>query len=271
VLIRSLEIPSLLMRRTPLLVVVVVVTGCGRAPAPRQTRDVDARAAKHVAVPAAPDARSDAGPAGGSKDAGAGGPEHSDAAVGRRGLSGRIIDLEAGKRGKILVFRAGEMEHSAWSGRPDGEGRFSAPDLDAGEYRVIVPGDGLHGTADTYAFVTSGVEAEIEVHRPRGCPIVVTFRDAAKTAVKGARVDLSLPDLEHVTERTTVEVTTDDRGRIKVLGTCVIGIVRGVIRPEGALPHEFEHGTVGNGHDNFEVDLPGPPDAGSTPPPGATE
>ncbi len=255
------------MRKT--LVMLLLVTfafGCDRTETPSESSRSDGyvRAETSNADDSSPvsDSGTDAVVAAVPEDAG---DEPSfDSGSKIRGLSGSVINLAGGKRGTVLVFRAGE-KRPVWSGRVDREGRFDLPDLEPGAYRVIVPADGVHGTADAYAFVTEGAGAKMAIHRPAGCKIRMIFRNEIGEPLSGARVDLTLPDLDHVAEPLTLEPTTDDRGRVVVRGSCVIGKIRGVLRPPGRAPFDWEQRTVGNGNDRFAIQLPAPSDAGLAP------
>ena len=251
---------------TPLLLVV----GCGRSPVEPRPSSVDAADSNEISdATAAPQSESDAR---GSTPDTLYSTESTDAAVEPstkiRGLEGQLVNLPRGKRGRVLVFRAGEKQ-PRWSGRVDGEGRFALPELEPGAYRVIVPADGLHGTADTLAFVTADLGALVAIHRPAGCKIRMLFRDEAGEPLSGARVELSLPDLDQVSERLNLEERSDERGRVIVKGSCVNGKIRGVVHTPGRSPFEWEQRTVGNGNDRFAIQLPSRSDAGLAP--GAAE
>ena len=132
----------------------------------------------------------------------------------------------------------------------------------------MLPGDGVHSTGDDYATVSPPDAGPGEAHvikRSRGCKVVATFRegeaDADAPPIVGAVVKMRMPDLEHVADRVVLGGTTDDEGRVTVVGTCVRGFIEGTIEVRGKA-REFRHGYLGSGRDRFEITLGPEADAG---------
>jgi hypothetical protein len=255
--------------RIVVLAVAIAAAGCGRAP------DATARLGEGPAPadtgPAAVARAVDAGlpPAPVATDAGARPP--ASAAK----LSGRVVPLGAAPRARVMVVRAGETRgEPLWSALADREGRFVTTELPPGTYRIVLPGDGVHSTADLYATVGDGDAGrdELVIHRSKGCPIVVAVTGPDDQGVASAALEVELPDLEQVGDaRARIRATTGDDGTAEIAGSCVRGPIRvRVTVPGTAEPFEARRGTMGNGRDRVVIAVPGH-DAGPGPAPDRAE
>jgi hypothetical protein len=233
------------------LMVLFMAAACGRAPE-ATARLVEGRMADgDVSSDARPAPQRDAAPAEAA-------PEARGPVPGK--IAGRVVPLGEAPRARVIVLRAGETK-AVWSATADRDGRFVTPDLAPGTYRIVLPGDGLHSTADLYATVAGDGDAgrdEVVIHRSKGCPIVVSVTGPGG-AVAAAALELELPDLEQVgDERARIRATTGDDGIAEIAGTCVRGPVVARITPPGAAgPFEVRRGTIGNGRDRLVISLPG--------------
>lgn len=239
---------------TSLAILVAALAGCGwgasQPPAPEAvevTRPAPAPAPD--AAPAPP------GPAAPGEDAGG---------ATWTGLRGRVVALEGTAGGEALVALPNDRA-PATRAPVAADGRFVVPGLAPATYRVVLPADGVHSTAELYVTVDQETgRAEPTIHRSRGCPVKIAVRDQAGAPVRGAQLELALTDLPIVNEPGTVRGTTDDEGRVVVVGSCVRGSLRGTLRVPGRGAFAIDHGYVGTGWDQFDVIVPDQADAGVT-------
>ena len=200
----------------------------------------------------------------GDVEAGSGVPARSEEAsetslaAGPGELVGEVRSREPGSSAKVLIFSPGKSRPQ-WSGETNAEGRFRATGLEPGTYRVIVPGDGRHGTADLYLEVP--LKSKAVFYRPEGCPLVLTVQNSEKLPVVGAEVEVTFPDLDQVPRELLPRATgqSGEEGTVRVVGSCVRGSVAVSVRLAGQLVQELRHGYLGNGRDNFVVTLPEAP------------
>jgi hypothetical protein len=233
-----------------LAILAAALAGCGRGasqpPAPEAVE-----AARPAAV-----APTDAGPA----------PSAAPGAEAERwrGIKGRVVVLEGTAGGEALVVLPNDRA-PAKRAKVAADGGFEVPGLDPAVYRVVLPADGVHATAELYVTVDqeSG-RAETTIHRSRGCPVKIAVRDQAGAPVRDAELELALTDLEVVAEPGTVRGATDDEGRLVLVGSCVRGFLKGTLRVAGRGAFAIDHGYVGSGWDRFDVIVPDQADAGVT-------
>jgi hypothetical protein len=171
--------------------------------------------------------------------------------------------VEGAPAGTVLVVVPGTSDvRAAAPVGPDGAFAARVPPA---TYRLVVPADGVHATADLYAEVAPDAGlVEVDVHRSRGCPVTVTVRAADGHLIAGAALELTLTDLPQVARRHVARVTTGADGRAVVVGSCVRGFLEGRVEAPGRGDFAVRHGYVGTGRDRFDVVLPDAPDAGVT-------
>lgn len=240
-------------RMTWLAILAAALAGCGRGPS--QPPGPEAVEVTRSAAPTGPDAA-------------AAQPEPADAhdADGARwtGLKGRVVVLEGAAEGEALVVLPNDGA-PAKRAPVAADGGFEVPGLAPAVYRVVLPADGVHATAELYATVDQETGlGETTIHRSRGCPVKIAVRDQAGAPVRGAELELALPDLPVVAEPGTVRGTTDDDGSLVLVGSCVRGFLKGTLRVAGRGAFAIDHGYVGSGWDRFDVIVPDQADAGVT-------
>ncbi len=238
--------------------VVFVVVACGRGPTPPPRRG-EPEASPVVrdagAVPRVGDAAVKA------TTAADGSAEDATLAT---GLRGQVTVVEGEPGGRILLVLPGQHEISK-SAVIGADGRFEIAGIAPATYRLILPADGVHSTADLYVKVAPDAGlSEVTVPRSRGCPVKIALRAADGHLLSGAMIELTLPDLPPVDEPHVARVTTNDNGRVTIVGSCVRGFFEGrVIVPDRGT-FDVRHGYVGTGRDQFDIVLPEGPDAGVT-------
>lgn len=180
------------------------------------------------------------------------------------GIRGIVRALEGDPSGELVAALPGSTKAVA-TARVDEEGRFFLAGLEPNRYRLVLPADGVHSTADLYAKLApdAGV-AEVEIPRSRGCPVTIKVRAHDNHLISDARLDFRLTDLPHVQEPHRVQAATDENGQLVVVGSCVRGFFEGTLTTPDGREYPFRHGYVGTGRDKFDIVLPGPdePDGG---------
>jgi len=172
------------------------------------------------------------------------------------GLIGVVKVLEGEPGGQALLTLPGTTEPIK-SAEVGSDGLFTIPDLEPNTYRLILPADGIHSTAEMYVTVAGDAGlTEVEVPRSRGCPVRIVVRDHASATVAGATLDLALSDLEQVPEPSHVKQTSNANGEITIVGSCVRGYLKGALTVSGKGDFEINHGYVGTGRDTFDIVLP---------------
>lgn len=178
-----------------------------------------------------------------------------------RGIRGKVLVLEGSPGGRIIAAVPGSTKAIA-TATIDGEGRFKLNGLEPQTYRLILPADGVHSTADLYTKLApdAGI-ADIEIPRSRGCAVTIKVRAHDNHLISGARLDFGLTDLPHVEEPHRVQAETDENGQLVVQGSCVRGFYEGTLTTPDGRSYPFRHGYVGTGRDKFDIVLPGPDEA----------
>jgi hypothetical protein len=237
------------------LVVATTIIGCSRgstpAPRPQRAEAGNAEASEDAASSADADSGGDAA------------ATDEAAAESWTGIRGLIKALEGSAAGSAVLVAIPDSEVPPRLSEADGEGAFKIRDLDPGTYRLILPADGVHATADMYVTVVAGSEpTEVVIPRSKGCPVKITVRDHDQSAISGAEVELALPDLPQVRERHLAHGTTNSKGLIVLTSSCVRGFFEGTLAVPDRRTFEVRHGYVGTGYDQFDIVLPEDPDAG---------
>jgi hypothetical protein len=234
----------------PLASLALALAGCGRG-------------ASHApAAQAADGTRPDAGERLEGESAPAEPPSADDGGSRWTGIRGRVKVLEGSPGGEVLIALPNDAAGPTRVAVGD-DGRFAAAGLAAATYRLVVPADGVHSTAELYVAVDRDTgQAETTIHRSRGCPVKIAVRDQSGAAMSGAQLELALTDLPLVPEPHRVAGTTDGEGRLVVVGSCVRGSLKGTLRVPGRGVYAIDHGYVGSGWDRFDVVVPDVADAG---------
>ncbi len=177
-------------------------------------------------------------------------------------VRGRVVVVEGNPGGKALLA-VPDSDSPPRTAKVDDSGRFRFLDVEPATYRLILPADGLHATADMYVTVApdAGLD-EVTISRGRGCPVKIVVRDHAMKAVPGAELELTLTDLPQVRAPHVSRGVTDAKGRFVLVGSCVRGFYEGFLKVSGRGSFPLRHGYVGTGWDQFDIVLPGGPDAG---------
>lgn len=180
------------------------------------------------------------------------------------GIRGRVKVLEGTAKGQVLIALPGSAA-VVKSAKVQSDGSFHVAGLEPDTYRLILPADGYHSTADVYVTIDAeNPQAEVDVVRGKGCPVTITVRDHANTIVPGAELQLTLTDLPHVESPQVHRSTTDEQGKIVITGSCVRGFYKGTLSVKGRGSFDIDHGYVGTGRDQFDIVLPEQADAGVT-------
>lgn len=190
----------------------------------------------------------------------------TDAAIAenRGGIRGQVKVLEGTPKGRVLISLPGSSA-VVKSAKIQSDGGFHVAGLEPDTYRLIVPADGYHSTADVYVSIDAeSRQAEVDVVRGKGCPVAIVVRDHEKAVVPGAELQLSLTDLPHVKSPHVHRSTTDEQGKIIITGSCVRGFYKGTLSVKGRGTYAIDHGYVGTGRDQFDIVLPEQPDADVT-------
>ncbi len=247
--------------------IMFVAVGCGRGstpgPRPQVTPAADGASTETPAAepPSAADAdmadaAPDAAPDATSGDAGSAETRWS-------GITGRIKTLAGSAEGGEVVIAVPDSDAPVKRAKVGAKGVFEVRGLEPGTYRLIVPADGVHATAEMYVSVVPDAgPAKVVVPRSKGCPVKITVRDHDNETIAGATLELALTDLPQVPERHRSRGVTDKRGRIVLTGSCVRGYFEGQLRVPGRGDFDVRHGYVGTGYDQFDIVLPESPDAG---------